>query len=551
MAAPSATPFAEHLAPPDPRPSGQSPTAGVTRSAASAASATMASRLLGLVRDQVLASIFGAGNAMDAFNVAFRIPNLVRDLFAEGAMSAAFVPTFTRHLTRSGKTSAWILGNHVINALVLITGVLVVLGIVFAEPIVNVFASSYAAVPGKLELTVSLTRIMLPFLILVAVAAAVMGMLNSLQRFFLPALSPAMFNVATIASALLLVPMMPRVGLPAITAVAIGAVLGGILQLTLQWPALRREGFRYRPVLDWHDEGLRRVLLLMGPGTIGLAATQVSLFVNTVLATGEGTGAVSWLNYAFRIMYLPIGLFGVSIATATLPVIARHAAHAGGEDRKAIRETVASGLSLMTALNLPATVGLIVLAGPIVQVIFERGAFLPEDTVATAAALQLYAIGLVGYSVVRIGSPTFYALGQPMTPIKVSMVTMVISIVLNVILVRTIGYRGLALGTSIAAIVNAATLMYLLHRRLDGVEGRRLAWSLARVLLASLAMAAAAVATYGALETAVPGAGLAAQMARLTTTIGVALAVLAAAAHLLGVRELRNALSLATRRLRR
>jgi putative peptidoglycan lipid II flippase len=488
---------------------------------------------------------------MDAFYVAFRIPNLVRDLFAEGAMSAAFVPTFTRHLTKFGKASAWTLGNHVINALVLITGMLVILGLVFAEPIVTAFAASYKEVPGKFELTVTLTRVMLPFLILVALAAAVMGMLNSVQRFFLPALSPAMFNVSTIACAVLLVPLMPRVGLPEITAVAIGAVLGGVAQLAMQWPVLRREGFRYRPVLDWRDEGLRRVLLLMGPGTVGLAATQVNLFVNTVLATSEGTGAVSWLSYAFRLMYLPIGLFGVSIATATLPSVSRHAAHTDGEDRVAIRNTVAGSLSLMLTLNIPATVGLIVLAVPIVQVIFERGAFLPEDTIATAAALKFYAIGLVGYSVVRIASPTFYALGRNLTPIKVSVATMLVNIVLNLILVRVMGYRGLALGTSIAAIFNAVTLMYLLKRRLGGIEGRRIALSLARVSLASLLMAAATVATNGALETWVPGLSLGAQIVRLAATIGVALAVLATAAHVLSVREFREAVSVVTRRFRR
>ena len=285
----------------------------------------MTSRILGVVREQVLAAYFGAGNAMDAYNVAYRIPNLVRDLFAEGAMSSAFVPTFTRHLTNQGKASAWRLGNLVINALIVITACLVIIGIVFAAPLVTTFASAYREVPGKLELTVFLTRLMLPFLTLVAVAAAVMGMLNSLHRFFIPALSPAMFNVGNIACALLLVPLMPGLGLPAITAIAIGSVVGGVAQLAVQWPALREEGFRYQPILDWKDDGLRRVLVLMGPGTIGLAATQVNVFVNTVLATGEGTGAVSWLNYAFRLMYLPIGLFGVSIATAVLPLAARQA----------------------------------------------------------------------------------------------------------------------------------------------------------------------------------------------------------------------------------
>ncbi|MBI2186664.1 MAG: murein biosynthesis integral membrane protein MurJ [Acidobacteria bacterium] len=262
----------------------------------------MTSRILGVVREQVLAALFGAGNAMDAYNVAYRIPNLVRDLFAEGAMSSAFVPTFTRHLTTQGTQSAWRLANYVMNGLIVITLLLVAAGMLFAEPLVDLFAGAYRSVPGKLELTVFLTRLMLPFLTFVALAAACMGMLNSLHRFFIPALSPAMYNVATISCALLLVPVAPSFGLEPITAVAFGTLLGGVAQLALQWPVLRREGFSYRPVLDWHDEGLRRVLVLMGPGTIGLAATQVNVFVNTVLATGQGTGAVSWLNYAFRLI---------------------------------------------------------------------------------------------------------------------------------------------------------------------------------------------------------------------------------------------------------
>jgi putative peptidoglycan lipid II flippase len=508
----------------------------------------MTSRVLGVVREQVLAAYFGAGNAMDAFNVAFRIPNLVRDLFAEGAMSAAFVPTFTRRLAHDGKESAWRLGNNVITALTIITALLVVVGIVFAEPLVRLFAGDYAGVPGKLELTVFLTRIMLPFLTLVALAAAFMGMLNALHRFFVPALSPAMFNVGTIVCAVGLVPLMPRWGLPEITAVAIGTVVGGFLQMATQWPALAREGFRYRPLLDLDDEGLRRVLVLMGPGTIGLAATQVNVFVNTVLATGAGTGAVSWLNYAFRLMYLPIGLFGVSIATAAVPAVSRHAA-AG--DRAGIRRTVADALSLMLMLNVPATVGLIALSTPVIRVIFERRAFTSADTAATAAALQFYAIGLVGYSVVRIASPTFYALNESRTPVTVSIASVLVNAGLNLALVRVMGYRGLALGTSIAALVNAATLLLLLRRRLSGLEERRVFVSFAKITLASLAMGIAAVAVDSYSARWLPGDGLLPQLVRRAAAIGVAVAVLAAAAHLLHIDEFRRGVSLVTSRLRR
>jgi putative peptidoglycan lipid II flippase len=508
----------------------------------------MASRILGVVREQVLAALFGAGNAMDAYNVAFRIPNLVRDLFAEGAMSSAFVPTFTRCLTTSGKDEAWKLGNNIINALMVITGLLVLLGIVFAAPIVTAFASDYAAVPGKLELTILLTRIMLPFLTFVALAAAIMGMLNSLHQFFIPALSPAMFNVATIVCALGLVPIMPRLGLPPIAAIAIGTIAGGVAQLALQWPLLRRQGFSYRPILDWRDAGLRRVLTLMGPGTLGLAATQVNVFVNTVLATGEGTGAVSFLNYAFRLMYLPIGLFGVSIGTATLPAVSRHAAE---HDYAAVRSTIADSMTLMMLLNVPATIGLMVLATPIVRVIFERGAFTPDATVATAAALRFYAVGLLGYSVVRIASPTFYAIGENRTPVKVSVATVIVNAGLNIVLVRFLGFRGLALGTSIAALFNAALLVILLRRRLEGIEGPRVFASFLRILMASAMMGVAAAGVDAALSTWMPGTSLALQVIRLAAAIGVALAVLAGGAHLLRISEFRAGVALVMRRLRR
>jgi putative peptidoglycan lipid II flippase len=508
----------------------------------------MASRVLGVVREQVLAAYFGAGNAMDAYNVAFRIPNLVRDLFAEGAMSAAFVPTFTRRLQGDGKESAWRLANTVITTLVLITGIVVLIAIIFATPLVTAFAGSYAEVPGKLELTVLLTRVMLPFLTLVAVAAAVMGMLNTLGKFFIPALSPAMFNVGTIVCALTLVPLMPRIGWPPIVAIAIGTLVGGVLQLAIQWPALHREGFQFRPVLDVNDEGLRRILVLMGPGTIGLAATQVNLFVNTLLAAGEGTGAVSWLNYAFRLMYLPIGLFGVSIATAAMPAVSRQAAE---EDRGAIRRTVADSMSLMMMLNIPATIGLVALAIPIVRVIFERRAFTPDDTLATAAALQFYAVGLVGYSVVRIASPTFYALNEPRTPVKVSVVSVLVNAALSIVLVRVFGYRGLALGTSLAALLNAAMLLVLLHRRLHGMEDRRVFVAFIKISIASLVMGVAAAETHVLLERVWPGVSLVMQALRLSLSIGAALLVLAAAAHLLHIDEFKRGVRMITSRIRR
>lgn len=524
-----------------------SPATRLARSAGVVGAATLTSRILGLVRDQVLAYLFGAGNAMDAFNVATRIPNLMRDLFAEGAMSAAFVPTFMRKLTRDGRAAAWRLGAQLLNALIVITGVVVLAGMVFAEPLVRLLAGSYAEVPGKLELTVLLTRILLPFLTLVAVAAAMMGMLNSLNRFFAPALSPAMYNVGIIASGALLVPLMPGLGLEPMVAIAIGALLGGMGQVALQAPMLRREGFRYRAVLDPHDEGLRNILRLMGPGTLAGAAVQINLLVNMVLATGEGTGAVSWLGYAFRVMYLPIGLFGVSIAAANLPVVSRHAAR---NEPHEVRAAVSRALRLMLVVSVPAMVGLIALGQPAVELIFERGSFTPADSVATAAALIFYAPGLAGYSAVRIAVPCFYALGNSRIPAAVSIGAVALNVVLNLILVEVLGYRGLALGASIAALANAVTLLALLRRRLDGLDLPRVLLVLAKMTVASAAMGMAAWWLHGWLAETWEGVGLLVRLARVTASIAAGVAVLFAAARVLRIRELDLAIEQVVARLR-
>lgn len=508
----------------------------------------MTSRVLGLVRDQVMAFLFGAGDQMDAYNIAFRIPNLVRDLFAEGAMSAAFVPTFTRTLTNEGPDKAWRLGSLVINALIAVTAVLVLVGIVFAGPITTLFASSYAAVPGKLELTATLTRVMFPFLMLVAVAAALMGMLNSLHRFFIPAISPAMFNVGSIACTIGLTPVMPMLGWPIIMAPAIGVLVGGCLQAAVQWPTLQRQGFRYQPVLSFADPGLRRLLTLMGPGLIGLAAVQINLVVNSILATGEGTGAVSALSYAFRLMYMPIGLFGVSIATAVIPTLSRHAARNETAD---MRGAISNGLRLMLTLNVPATVGLVVLATPIVALIFEHGRFTSANTAATAAALAFYAPGLLGYSAVKIAVPSFYALHDSRTPVMVSVTTVIVNVALNLALVRVMSFQGLALGTALSAVFNATLLLWVLRRRLGGLDGRRVTSSLARITLASIIMGLAAWGTEHAIAAWLPAHTVPVLLLRVGTAIGVALVVLDVAARALGVQEFIEARAMVLNRLAR
>ena len=506
----------------------------LVRSAGVIGVATMTSRVLGLIRDQVLAYFFGAGDAMDAFRIAFRLPNILRDLFAEGALSAALVPTFTRALATGSRDTAWRLASNVIGVLLLISVIVVAAGLVFAGPLVELYAGGFRSVPGKIELTVRLTRIMFPFLGMVAVAAVMMAMLNALHRFFVPALSPAMFNVATILCALLAVPIASRFGVEPIVAIAAGTLLGGIGQILLQWPPLRHEGFRYRPVFDTSDPWLREIGRQMIPGVAGLAAVQINVFVNSWLASGLGTGAVSWLDYAFRLMYMPIGLFGISVATASLPTISGHAAR---RNDSGIRTAVSSGLRMMLMLNVPATVGLLVLATPIVRLIFEHGQFTPFDTAATSAALMCYAPGLIGYSTVKLVSPAFYAMGNSRSPVLASAASVAFNVALNLALVRWLGHRGLALGTAAAALLNAAVLLVLLRARLGGIEGRRLLTATLKIFAASMAMALAAYYSERALHTPFAGDDIVMQAVRVFGAIAIAMGVLAAAAHVLRIDE--------------
>ena len=506
----------------------------LVRSAGVIGIATMTSRVLGLIRDQVLAYFFGAGDAMDAFRIAFRLPNVLRDLFAEGALSAALVPTFTRALTDGGRDNAWRLASNVISVLLLISAIVVVTGIVFAEPLVELYAGGFRAVPGKIELTIRLTRIMFPFIGMVAVAAVMMAMLNALRRFFVPALSPAMFNVATIVCALIAVPISPRFGVDPIFAIAAGTLVGGLGQILLQWPSLRRAGFRYDPMLDTSDPWLREIGRLMVPGVAGLAAVQINLLVNSWLASGLGTGAVSWLDYAFRLMYMPIGLFGISIATASLPTISGHAA---SRDDAGIRSAVSSGLRMMLMLNVPATVGLMVLATPIVRMIFEHGRFTPVDTAATSSALMFYAPGLIGYSTVKLVSPAFYAMGNSRIPVVASAASVAFNVALNLLLVRWLGHRGLALGTAAAALLNAAVLLVLLRARLGRIEGGRLLIATLKVSAASVAMGVAAYYSERALHAPFAGDNVVIQAIRVFGAIGIAMGVLGAAAHILRIEE--------------
>ena len=506
---------------------------------------TMGSRVLGLVREQVFAAFLGAGSYADAFQVAFRIPNLLRDLFAEGALSAAFVPTYTRALAEGGRERAHELSSRLLTVLGAILVVLIALGFVFAEPIVEFLAPGFD--PSKMGLTVTLTRIMLPFLPLVSFAAVAMGMLNAQGRFAIPAAAPAMFNVVSIlwAAGLWAMGFGP---VQIVVGWAVGTVLGGAAQLLIQVPPLWREGWRYRPEWRPGDPGIRAIGKLMAPATIGLAAVEVNILVNTIFASHED-GAVAWLGYAFRILYLPIGIFGVAVGTVATTGLSQKAA-AG--DTEGLRATLRQGLAAVAFLTIPATVGLVLLRAPIVSLLFERGRFGPADTLATSTALALYSIGLVAYTGVKVLAPAFYALGTPRIPLLASVSAVITNLVVVVSLHDAIGYRAIALGTALGSLVNASVLFGVFQRRTGGLATRNLALSMAKIFAASAVMGAAAWATLRFAAGSASGFGrLADQLVTGLLPIAIAGAVYFAAAHALRIEEARTIVGAILRRFRR
>ncbi len=479
---------------------------GVARSAGIVGLAVLSSRVLGLVREQVFAAFFGAGQANDAFQIAFRIPNLLRDLLAEGALSSAFVKTFSQKLETEGTQSALDLSVKVFNFLFLAVAFICALGIVFAPQLVNLFAHKWE--PAQRELTIELTRWMFPFLLLVVLAAVAMGALNARGVFGIPAMASTFFNggsivVGLLASYLFAPDYVSSVAdaifhgksivtdiggaSHAIFGMAVGVLVGGFMQFACQIPALRRSGLRYRFDFGFDDPGLKEVLRLLGPAVIGAAAVQVNILVNSNFATGldEGGahGAVSHLNYAFRLMQFPIGVFGVAIATATLPSISRSAARG---DSGEFRTTLASSLRYALFLTLPSAVGLIVLGRPIIAMIYERGRFSAEDTTSTASTLACYALGLVGYSLIKILAPAFYAQNDAKTPARISMLSIAVNFGLNWALVGTLRERGLALSTALVATLNALFLFELLRRKVGPLRGGYIVAGLVRIGIGSL-----------------------------------------------------------------
>lgn len=508
-------------------------TVKIARSAGSVSMAVFASRILGLVREQVLAVLFGAGYFIDAYVVAFRIPNLLRDLFAEGALSSAFVTVFTDYDQKKGPKATWRLANNVLIFLFVVVGMITILGAYFAEDIVRLLASDFDKIPGKISLTKNMTIIMFPFLVLVSLGAAVMGMLNTKGRFFIPSISSAFFNLGSITSGVILAFIFPRYGQPAIIGMAVGTLIGGLAQLVMQLPSLYKVGFRFMPVLSFRDEGLRRVIRLMIPAIIGLSATQINIFINTYFAASCAQGSVSWLNYAFRLMQFPIGVFGVAISIATLPVIARHAAN---KDIGQLKGAYLSSLIMALALTIPASCGLVILAKPIIKLIFEHGRFNGYDTLQTAEALSFYAIGLFAYASVKIAVPVFYAMDDTKYPVIASFIAVIMNIVVITLTIDRFQYKAIALSTSLTMIMNFVFLSLILYRKVGGYALGYLFRSLAKVVAASTGMGLAAYYVYKGFGRLL-GAGFWPESASLLITIVLAAGLYFVLLHALRLKE--------------
>ena len=434
----------------------------------------MASRVLGLVREMLFAGLFGGSKWMDCYYLAFKIPNLLRDLFAEGALSQAFVTTFSKKLKTEGDGAAWDLANKMVTLAAVFMSLVVVVGIGIAPWIVDVLtalsrtgnaAREYD--PEEIGLTVTMVRIMYPYILLVSLSSLVMGMLNAKSVFGMPALSACFFNVGSMAGGLALGWWMdPAWGKNSLIGFAGGVLVGGMAQLVCQFPSLWKVGYRFVADFQWRDSAVYRVLKLMVPAVIASSVVQVNVVINAMFAYGVGEGAVSWLSYAFRLMQLPIGVFGVAVATVTLPALSRAAVGGVGDD---FRTTLANGIRLVVFLVLPATVGLVVLADPIVSVLYERGAFDAVDRAQTAAALRSYGYGLLFYASLKVLQPAFYAMDKRWVPMLVTLGSLGINVGFNwfFVVVMRWGHEWLALTTSISATLNFLVL-YVVMKTLAG-----------------------------------------------------------------------------------
>jgi len=430
------------------------------RALATTSSMTLLSRILGYLRDAIIAHAFGAGGLTDAFFVAFRLPNLLRRLFAEGAFSQAFVPILAEYKTREGHDATRALVDHTATALCVALFLTTVLGVLFAPQVIWISAPGFSADPNKFAIAVRLLEVTFPYILFISLVSLAAGVLNTYQQFWVPAFTPVLLNLSFIACALLLAPWLDT----PIMALAWGAFLGGALQLLFQLPFLRR--IQMLPRLRWdpRDPGLRRILRLMGPAVLGVSVGQVSLLISTMFASYLPSGSVSWLFYADRLMEFPTGLLGAALGTILLPSLVKH--HTDG-DQERYSSLLDWGLRVTLLLTLPAAVGLAVCAVPLVSTLFLRGAFTANDLWHVREALLAYSLGLTGLIAVKILAPAYYARQDMKTPVRIAIFTLFMCQIMNALLIGPFAHAGLALSTGLGACINAGLLLRgLLNRKI-------------------------------------------------------------------------------------
>jgi len=479
----------------------------ITRAAGVVSFFTLLSRILGLLRDIVVAYLFGAQATAEAFFVAFRLPNLLRRLTAEGALTAGFIPVFTDYLTHKSKDEARRVVQIIFTFATMSLAALTILGIVFAAPIMRVYAPGFLAYPAKFDLTVSLTRLMFPYIFFVSLVALAMGVLNSLRHFMAPALAPVLLNLSIIACALFLSPMLNE----PVTALAYGVLLGGVAQLLLQIPFLARYGFSFGVDFHFRHPALKRLLFLMAPAVFGAAVYQINVFVSTMLASMLPGGSVPYLYYADRLLEFPVGIFAIALGTAVLP---SYSSLVAKREMAELRGTLSYALRLVNFVSLPAALGLMVVAVPVFSLFFQRGAFDADTTLKTAQALFYYSLGLWGISGIKVTVPVFYAMKDTRTPVWIALWSFILNLLLSLVLMgavhvspdatllgRMIGalsqhlaifslaHGGLALATSISSTFNFLALILILHRRLGGLPWGEFFSSFVRNFFNALLMA--------------------------------------------------------------
>lgn len=465
----------------------------IAKSASLIGIATLFSRILGFIRDIIIAKLFGTARYAQAFVVAFRIPNLLRDLVGEGATNAAFVPVFSEYLVQRRREEFWELANIVLNLLFILLAIMVVLGIIFSPIIVRLIAPGFIKDLDKLSITIKLTRIMFPYLVLIGLTAYAMGILHAFKSFAAPAFGPCLLNIALIFAASIASTRMrqPVLGL------AIGVLVGGILQLVIQLPSLYRRGFRiksYTLRITAHARaGAKRIGLLLLPRTFGSVIYQLNVFIDTILASLSsivGEGSVAAIYYANRIIQFPLAVFGIAVSTAALPTMSIQAAE---DNLEKLRSTLSFSLRSIFLIMLPSSAGLIILSKPITRILFERGEFNAYSTSITSLALLFYSFGLFAYSGVKVLASCFHSLQDTLTPVKVASVCLIINLFLNLILMFPLKVGGLALASSISATTNFLILFFLLRKKIGQLDEKQILRSFVRMGLSALTMGASLI----------------------------------------------------------